>query len=773
MDFGPVMGGTVVGHSEGNGRGDELIRAVSGLCVRVGDRRQGVVVYDKNLCQCQGAWFGGINVTSFRYGLYTQPANDSPLGFAVPAGLSWDKHGSFDCPDRPSDFPAPRDWVDWQAVHQCGARTVVEYLVGGVRVLEHPWVEEDAGTRVISRAFEIAPRDREMWLRLMPIEDAVFRYFGPGWLCFYDGRTSQAAALVGGRRGASESGRQVTLSVHDRWVVVKVAPHAEPVTFKVLHGTHAEDGAFEALGTSSPSPDRLEPLIQGGFQNWPGEIETAVETEGTEPYVIDHILPPIDNPWRALCFFSGIDFLPDGRAALCTAYGDVWTVSGLDTPRPRWKRFAAGLNQPLGLKVVDGQVHVIERGQLTRVVDVDGDGEADALQKVNNRWHDAGEAHAFNMGLEFHDGYFYFNKSGEWGSPHGGTLLKVPADGGDAIVHFTGLRHTNGLGLTPDGRITCAGQQGNWTPASRVDLCRAGGFGGLMEAAHRDPPPLIFDEPLAWLPIDLDSSSADQVFAPSTWGPLGGQMLHLSWGQCSVIHLMTETMGDVEQAAACRLPMARTLSGCARGRFSPHDGQLYLACLNGWQCRNTWDGALERVRFVGGEYPAPVAAAPIPGGLSVTFGCDLDPSAAKDPAHYSVQQWNYWWSAHYGSPDYSPRNRNREHRDTLRVTRAALRPDGRTVEVMVDDLQPAMQTRLVYALRSAAGQTLQEAVDLSLQRVPAAFAGDRELSAGQWTETLSDIEMTLEMRPGRRGYLEIDLREGQNGAVGYRLELGD
>ncbi len=773
MDFGPVMAGTVLGFADGNRKGDRQIEAISGICVRVGDQRQANVVYEKNLCQCQGAWFGGINVSSFRFGLYTKPTNDAPLTFSIPVGVTWDKDGSFDLKRPTKDFPAPREWVDWRAVHQFGKRTVIEYSVGDVRVLEHPWMEENAGTKVISRSFEVAPSDREVLLRLMPVEDPVFRYFGAGWYCFYDGKTSAAVALIGGRNGVSDAGRLVSLTVKDDWVLAKISPRSEPVTFKILHGTHDEQGAFEGLGTRSPLPERLEKMTHGGQKNWPQELETSVETEGTGPYVVDHLLPPLDNPWRALCFFSGIDFLPDGRVAMCTAYGDVWTVSRLNTPRPLWKRFATGLNQPLGLKVVDGQVHVIERGQITRVVDVDGDGEADSLQKVNNRWHDGGSEHAFNMGLEFLDGNFYFNKTGEWGSPHGGTMLKVPANGDDATVFFNGLRHTNGLGMTPDGRVTCAGQQGDWTPSSRVDICREGGFGGLMQGAHSNPPPLIFDEPLAWLHVDLDSSSADQVFAPRQWGPLGGQMLHLSWGQCSLIHLMQDKIGDVEQAAACRVPIARTLSGCARARFSPHDGQLYMACLNGWQCRNTWDGVLERVRFVGGdEYPAPVSAQSIPGGLAITFGCDLDPKAVYDVSRYSVQQWNYWWSSEYGSADYSLRERNEEKRDPLQVSKVALRADNRTVELMIDDIQPAMQTRVVYDLKSTSGKELKESIDFTLHRIRSQDVSSQSLPVGQWSAPMSDVELAINYRLKPGGSLTLDLREGQDGRVGYELLVG-
>jgi len=53
-------------------------------------------------------------------------------------------------------------------------------------------------------------------------------------------------------------------------------------------------------------------------------------------------------------FTSGHDFFANGDAAICTVHGDVWRVSGIDSSLPNlsWKRFATGLYQPLGLKII-------------------------------------------------------------------------------------------------------------------------------------------------------------------------------------------------------------------------------------------------------------------------------------------------------------------------------------------------------------------------------------------------------------------------------------
>ena len=50
-------------------------------------------------------------------------------------------------------------------------------------------------------------------------------------------------------------------------------------------------------------------------------------------------------------------FFPDGTAAVSTYGGDIWLVSGLDADLKEvtWRRFAPGMFEPLGVKVIDGK----------------------------------------------------------------------------------------------------------------------------------------------------------------------------------------------------------------------------------------------------------------------------------------------------------------------------------------------------------------------------------------------------------------------------------
>jgi hypothetical protein len=69
---------------------------------------------------------------------------------------------------------------------------------------------------------------------------------------------------------------------------------------------------------------------------------------------------------------------------------------------------------------------VLERGQLTRLHDLDGDGEADFYENLNNDWHTGAGQHSYDTCLETDPhGNFYFFKTGDAETPTGGCLLRV------------------------------------------------------------------------------------------------------------------------------------------------------------------------------------------------------------------------------------------------------------------------------------------------------------------------------------------------------------
>src|SRR5205823_14165942 len=129
--------------------------------------------------------------------------------------------------------------------------------------------------------------------------------------------------------------------------------------------------------------------------------------------------------------FGGFNFFSDARAAISTWSGDVWIVSGIDDGHEKltWKRYAAGLFHALGLKIVDDKVYVLGRDQITRLHDLNGDGEADFYENFNNDGLVTTSGHSYVTCLETDPaGNFYYIKCGDR-TPHGGTVLRVSKDG--------------------------------------------------------------------------------------------------------------------------------------------------------------------------------------------------------------------------------------------------------------------------------------------------------------------------------------------------------
>jgi hypothetical protein len=272
--------------------------------------------------------------------------------------------------------------------------------------------------------------------------------------------------------------------------------------------------------------------------------------------------------------------------------------------------------------------------------------------------------------------------------------------------------------------MVTADNQGHWTPTSRIDYVPPGktdGFYGFtfdprlakefdVKRAYPKGPPKTYDPPLCWIPYAYDNSSGGPAFITSDhWGPFKGNLLHSSYGKSALFMVMPEIVGGVAQGGAWRFPLTFE-SGIMRLRFNPADGQLYAAGLRGWQTNGAKDGALQRVRYTGKPARVPAALHTTKRGLSITFTDPLDPATANDPGSYDIEQWQYKWSADYGSPDFSVANPTRKGRDTVEIKSAKLQSDGRTVMLEIPAIAPVMQMSISYKLKSPDGHNVEGAI---------------------------------------------------------------
>ena len=449
----------------------------------------------------------------------------------------------------------------------------------------------------------------------------------------------------------------------------------------------------------------LRALTRGGPAQWPEAIETHGSLGQGEAYAIDTITPPTKNPWNALLFFGGHDFLPDGTAMVCTMQGDVWHVSGLDATldHVRWKRFASGLHHPQGLVVADGKVYVLGRNQITRLHDLNDDDEADFYECFSDAFVTSSAGHDFICGLERDAEGNFYAASGNQG------LLQISSDGQTARVLATGFRNPDGLGLLPDGSITVPCSEGEWTATSMLCLVRpaerstASTSAALPHYGYRGPqrgqPPEL---PLVYLPRGLDNSAGGQAFIDTDrWGPVAGNLVHFSYGAGTYALVLRDEVNGQAQGAVVPLP-GDFSAGPHRGRFSPVDGQLYVTGMAGWGTYTHEDGSFEHMRYTGGRVQLPVAFHVHQNGLLLRFSSPVDATIASQPANQFAQVWNYRYSGAYGSAEYAPSHPGLVGHDRLPITGAHIGRDGKSLFLEMPDLQPFNQLHL--RLRVDAGK---------------------------------------------------------------------
>jgi putative heme-binding domain-containing protein len=464
----------------------------------------------------------------------------------------------------------------------------------------------------------------------------------------------------------------------------------------MLDAPSARNGMMRrVVQSASTHPQRH--VTKGGAPRWPQVIETAIHLGKGKPYAVDTIVPPFENPWNAPMFFGGHDFLPDGSALVCTMQGDVWHVSGFEYPSKtaKWRRFASGLHHALGLIVDDDGIFVLGRDQITRLVDLNDDGEADFYECFSDAFETSPAGHDFICGLQRdHEGNFYI-ASGNQG------VVKISADGQSSEVIATGFRNPDGLGIYPDGVVTVPCSEGSWTPGSMLCAVRPGierspqtispqigghspqffGFRGPKDG--RAP-----DLPFLYMPRGIDNSAGGQIFADSDrWGPLAGNLLHFSFGAGSHFLILRDEVNGQLQGAAVPLP-GEFRSGAHRGRFNSKDGQLYVSGMQGWGSYTPDDGNFERVRYTGGRVQQPIGFHLHENGVAITFSQPLDANIAANSGSHFAQTWNYRYSGAYGSPEFSAQHPGTQGHDSLRIASAHVLKDGHTLFLELPELQP-------------------------------------------------------------------------------------
>jgi len=455
-----------------------------------------------------------------------------------------------------------------------------------------------------------------------------------------------------------------------------------------------DDNTFENLSSTTmvhlrenqPGPGAVTP---------PMAIQLRIPGDG---YSLEAVHPSYDlsqaRPDEFLPKVGGMDFLPDGRLVVSTwdAEGGVYIVEGAQSGDPgqmSYQKIASGLAEPLGLKVVDGDIYVLQKQELTKLVDHDGDEIIDEYVAVCNDWDVSANFHEFAFGLVYKDGWFYATlaiailpggASANPQIPDRGKVIRINKETGELQFVARGLRTPNGIGIGKDGEIFVADNQGDWLPSSKILHITDGAFFASRAVDSAEVANLPVKLPVVWLPQDEIGNSPSTPLALDD-GPYKGQMIHGEVTHGGVKRVFVEKVNGEYQGAVFRFIQGLE-AGVNRMVWGP-DGALYIGGVGStgnWQhAGKNWYG-LQRLKY--NEQPAfeMLAVRAKSNGVEIEFTEPMALDQGWDPNEYTVQQWYYQPTRNYGGPKLNQVD--------LPIRSASVSEDRKKVFLELDGMKP-------------------------------------------------------------------------------------
>ena len=594
-------------------------------------------------------------------------------------------------------YRGKRETHHYRGYYRHGDETIFKYQVHSAEILDRPGAIGIAGTSVFTRTLQFTNGSPGLRLNhfLLPEEAARLESIIPDNLAGVAYKT--AAGTMGLVVQASDEIGEVRIREDEMGALVVEIPPRQAGSAITLYSWNGDLKAEEAArAILKQKPGIASELLRGGPSRWT-EIAplTGEPGSGNGPYHIDTIPVPLENPYGSPMFLSGLDFFPNGDAAVSTFFGDVWLVRGLDRDLKsvRWKRIAQGLNQPLGLLVIDGKIHALGKDQITVLHDLNGDEEIDFYENFCNSYVTSPGGHDYNTGLQRDDaGFMYF------ATKHAG-VVQVSPDGRKVRSLGAGMRNPNGIGVSPDGRVWCPLQEGQWTPASQIVRIQPDGYYG--HGKHRNEREIT--PATVYVPRGIDNSTGGSVYITSErWGPMKDKLVVFSYGASSHYLYLEDSEGSTPQGGIVPLE-GDFLSGMHRARVNPVDGQVYAVGSQGWMNYAQQDGSFERVRYTGKPVYYPSGFQVFQNGIRVDFNERLSKREVEEHGRYFAQQWQYLYSMGYGSPEYSIRDPRSVGHDPLQIASATVLNEGKSLFLEIPDLIPAMTVHLRLHLKFADG----------------------------------------------------------------------
>lgn len=436
----------------------------------------------------------------------------------------------------------------------------------------------------------------------------------------------------------------------------------------------------------------------------------------TEPDTIPegYSVETIDIPDEITLEVGGLAFAPNDTLYVTTRYGEVWLYRD-----GNWKKFAEGLQNAQGIELADGgrRAFVVQKPELTELIDTDGDREAEDFNTVSSDWGVSGDYHEYAYGpVRDRDGHFYvaLNLSAKpdtgrvrgsvmgRGARKRGTVVRVSRDGSTNIFAY-GFRSPAGIAMSPDDELFVTDNQGDWVPTSPLLHVEKGKFYG--HPASLADHPAFEDRPLnevpvsefrkkrtypvLWMPYDLAKSPGSPVFDTKKhqFGPFDGQMFIGDQNEANLMRVSVEKVRGTYQGVVFNF-IDQLQCGIVRATFGP-DHNLWVGQTDrGWKSKGSVPYGLQRIAYDGETVPYSIRTIKLrKGGFSAHFTKPVNRKAANNPDNYNLSHWTYKYHSDYGSEQIDKQQVN--------VQSVDVSPDGRSVEINL----PKLKTRRVYKIK--------------------------------------------------------------------------
>ncbi|MEQ8469766.1 MAG: DUF1080 domain-containing protein [Marinoscillum sp.] len=411
---------------------------------------------------------------------------------------------------------------------------------------------------------------------------------------------------------------------------------------------------------------------------------------------------------------GGIDFLNEDQMLVCTwdSLGPVYLVENFRSSNPEEitvKLIASGLAEPLGIKVVDGEIYVLQKQELTQLIDHDGDMVIDEYRTVADDWTVSANFHEFSFGLVYKDGYFYgalatdILPGGASAQPQPkdrGKIIKISKETGKVEFIASGLRTPNGIGIGVDGEIFVADNQGDWLPASKINHVREGAWYGSRSVDFEGTEGMVQDEPLVWLPQDeIGNSPSTPTYLDK--GPYTGQMIHCEVTHGGIKRVYVEKVNGIYQGAVFRFSQGLE-AGVNRLAWAP-DGSLLVGGIGvsgNWGQTGKLNYGLQRLVFNEESTFEMLKVKAKSDGFEIEFTEPIAEGQVISADNFQIEQFYFKPTAEYGGPKMA-----------LKVMSAkafSLSPDRKTAVFKLDGLKEkhVVYFRIKRPFRSANNQEL-------------------------------------------------------------------